>query len=296
MSGNGKKIGIVGVGLLGTAVAERLLGAGFEVAGFDVDSGRLAQLAPRGLRAAADAADAAAGSDAVFTILPTLDSVEQVILAAGGLLDTAGRAVLIQMSTISTGLTLRLAEAAEAKGIAFLDTPISGTSAMVARGDATILVGGDEALAGSCEEVFSAIGTRTMHLGPVGAGTMAKLCSNLLVALNTASLAEAMVLGAKGGIDRAKMLEVVTHTAGYSRMADIRGPLMVSGDYAPQMKLELFEKDMRLMAGEAERLGVTMPMLETARTLYAETGAEGKGGQDLAVVLSRLEALAGIKR
>ncbi|MCH8075902.1 MAG: NAD(P)-dependent oxidoreductase [SAR324 cluster bacterium] len=289
-------VGVVGVGLLGSAVAGRLLAGGFKVAGYDPDPAGVEALAAKGLRKAGSVADAARGADAVFTILPTLEAVETVVMGAGGLLETAPGAVVIQMSTISTELARRLAEAAAEKGVPFLDTPISGTSAMVARGDCTILVAGDEGVAESCQPLFSALGNLTIHLGAPGNATLAKLCTNLLVALNTASLAEAFVLGAKGGLDHAKMLEVISKTAGGSRMADIRGPSMVSGDYSAQMKMELFLKDLRLMAEEAERGGLTLPMLDTARELYGQASGDGRALQDLASVCGHLEKMAGIER
>ena len=289
-------VGVIGVGLLGSAVAERLLAGGFQVAGYDVDPAGVEALASKGLRGAESAADAVKGADAVFTILPTLEIVEAVVMGPGGLLETAPGAVVIQMSTISTELTRRLADAAAKKGVPFLDTPISGTSSMVARGDCTILVAGDEGVAESCQPLFSALGNLTMHLGAAGMATLAKLCTNLLVALNTASLAEAMVLGAKGGLDHAKVLEVINKTAGGSRMADIRGPLMVSGDYSAQMKMELFLKDLRLMAEEAEQGGVTLPMLNTARELYGQAAGDGRALQDLASVCGHLEKMAGVER
>jgi 3-hydroxyisobutyrate dehydrogenase-like beta-hydroxyacid dehydrogenase len=142
-----RRIGIIGVGLRGSAVATRLLQRGFEVIGYDTRATQVEALHPQGLRAAASVAEAAAGADAVFTMLPTLDSVEAVVCGPGGMVEKASRqTVIIQMSTISPALTRRLYTAAAAAGLAFLDAPMSGTSAMVARGDCTILIGGDPAL------------------------------------------------------------------------------------------------------------------------------------------------------
>ena len=160
-----RRIGIDGIGLLGSAVAIRLLRHGFEVTGYDTRATQLKALHPQGLRAAASVAEAAAHADVVFTILPSLESVEAVVCGPGGLVETAPRqTILIQMSTISPDLTRRLHTAAAAAGLAFLDAPISGTSAMVARGDCTILVGGDPALVQRCRPIFDAISAQTVHL------------------------------------------------------------------------------------------------------------------------------------
>ena len=296
-----RRIGIIGIGLLGSAIASRLLHAGYEVAGFDLRPDALKSLAAEGLRQADGLASAAEGAEAVLVVLPTLESVEAVFLGPGGLFASAPpSAVLIQMSTISPELTQRLAAGAAGNGYRFLDAPVSGTSLMVARGDSTVLVGGDEATLALCRDLFSALAGKTEFVGPVGSASLAKLATNLLVALNTAALAEALVLAAKGGIPPARMLELLSGSAAASRMMEIRGPLMVAGSYPPQMKLELFLKDLRLMTEEAERLGVALPLTEAARELFNAAGEDGAtlgvGGKDLAVVHAYLEKLAGLKR
>ena len=306
-----KRIGIVGVGLLGTAVASRLLEGGFEVAGYDTLPGQLVPLRSRGLVAAASLADAATNADAIFTILPSPDSVEAAFLGTGGLLDAAPpSATLIQMSTISPALTRRLADAAAAKARAFLDAPMSGTSAMVARGDCVIFVGGDGGHLEACRPAFSAIARRTVHVGAAGMASLAKLATNLLVGLNTAALAEALVLGARagsspplapstsasGGLDPALLVEILRDSAAASKMLEVRGPLMVGHRFEPQMKLDLFLKDFRLMLEEGQRLGVALPLTSLTQQLCTATAAAGRGGEDLAALIITLEAMAGLRR
>jgi 3-hydroxyisobutyrate dehydrogenase-like beta-hydroxyacid dehydrogenase len=292
-----KRIAVVGVGLLGSAVASRLLSGGFTVAGWDTRPDQLVPLASRGLRAASSLKDAAAGADSIFTILPTPDAVEAAVMGAGGLLGTmACSAVLIQMSTISPTLTRRLAGAAASAGVGFLDAPMSGTSAMVERGDCTIFTGGEAGLVAACQPVFATIAKRTTHVGPVGSASLAKLAANLLVALNTAALAEALVLGEKGGLAPQVLLDILKDSAGASRMVDVRGPLMVERRFEPQMKLELFLKDFRLMLEEAQRLGVALPLTSLTQQICTAAVAAGHGGEDLAVLITTLEGLAGLGR
>lgn len=292
-----RRIGIVGVGLLGSPVASRLLQSGFEVTGYDTRPEQLEALAPQGLRAAATIAEAAMGAEAVFTILPSLESVEAVIGGPGGLIETApGKSIILQMSTISPNLTRRLHKTALAKGLGFLDAPMSGTSSMVAHGDCTILVGGDPGHFQRCRPVFDAITQRTVHVGGAGMASLAKLVTNLLVALNTAALAEALVLGAKGGLNPAMMLEALAGTAASSRMMEIRGPLMAAEEFPPQMKLDIFLKDIRLMLEEGHRLEVPLPLTSTAQQLYTAASEAGEGSQDLAAVMKTLKRLAGLTR
>lgn len=291
-----RRIGIIGVGLLGSAVASRLLQRGFEVTGFDTRPEQVKALGAQGLRAASSIAEAAAGVDAVCTMLPSLESVEAVVCGPGGLIETArAHTIVMQMSTISPALTQRLHQAVAGR-LGFLDTPMSGTSTMVAHGDCTILVGGDAAHMQQCQPVFDAIARRTVHIGAVGMASLAKLATNLLVALNTAALAEALVLAAKGGLDLAKLLAALADSAADSRMMEIRGPLMVAGEFPPQMKLDLFLKDLRLMLAEGQRLGVPLPLTSTAQQLYTATAEAGAGSQDLAVVITRLAHMAGLTR
>jgi len=290
-----QRIAIVGVGLLGSAVASRLLAGGFAVTGYDSRPEQLRGLAPRGLRPASSPKDAVSGADAVFTILPSLETVERVILGPEGLLQSLPRAAtLIQMSTISPTLTRRLGEAAASAGIGFLDAPMSGTSAMVERGDCTIFAGGDAALVEACRPVFAAIARRTVHVGPIGSASLAKLATNLLVGLNTAALAEALVLGVKGGLTPQALLDILKDSAAASKMVDIRGPLMVEHRFDPQMKLDLFLKDFRLMLEEAQRLGVALPLTSLTQQICAATAAAGRGGEDLAALITTLERLSGL--
>ena len=291
-----RRIGIIGVGLLGSAVAERLLKGGFEVTGYDIRPEQVEALRPRGLKAAAGLLDAAAGADAIFTILPSLESVDQVIRGPGGLIETAPHnATLIQMSTISPELTRSLGEAVAARGFGFLDSPMSGTSAMVERGDCTIFVGGDRGRVEACRPVFDAIAKKTIYIGEVGMAMLAKLATNLLVGLNTAAVAEALVLGAKGGLPPAVLLEILRESAASSKMLEVRGPLMVSHRFDAQMKVDLFLKDFKLMLDEGLRLGVPLPLTGVTQQLTMATAAAGRGKEDLAAIVTTLELLAGLR-
>lgn len=287
------RVGIVGLGLLGTAVASRLLQGGVEVTGYDVRPEQTHALASAGLRAAENTAAACEGADAVFTVLPTLESVEEVLCGPAGVLEATPKdAVIVQMSTVSPELARRIGSAAASRGYGFLDAPISGTSAMVAAGDCTLLVGGDAAHLEACRPLFAAVARRTVHMGEVGAASLAKLATNLLVALNTAAVAEALVLGARGGLDKAKLLDAWEGTAASSRMMEIRGPLMAEGRYPPQMKLDLFMKDLHLMLEECRRLKAPLPLTEVAERLYAAAADAGRGSEDLASVMTSVESLA----
>ena len=292
-----KRIGIIGIGLLGSAVAARLLKRDFEVKGYDTRPEQIKTLCAQGLIAAGSITEVAADTDAVFTILPSLESVETTIIGTGGLIERSPpNCTLIQMSTISPELTRRLGEAAAVNGLGFLDAPMSGTSAMVERGDCAIFVAGDRARADACRPIFDAIAKKTVYVGDVGMASLAKLATNLLVGLNTAALAEAFVLAAKGGLAPAALLEILKGSAADSKMLEVRGPLMASHRFDPQMKINLFLKDFKLMLEEGLRLGVPLPLTSVAQQLVTATAVAGRGEEDLAAILTTLEKLAGLEK
>lgn len=286
-------VGVVGLGLLGGAVASRLLAAGHAVVGFDVARERITALEARGGKGAPSAVAAARGADAVFTLLPSLASVEEVVLGPAGLI-TAARPdqPIVQMSTISPALTERLAGALAARGLAFLDCPVSGTSSMVERGDGILFVGGDRALYDRWRGVLEAILPHAVYIGRAGQAMMLKLIANLLVALNSAAAAEALNMARRAGLDVSLALDVLTKSAAGSRMLDVRGPMMVRDAFPAQMKLDLFMKDLHLIQDAAGAVGAPVPLTDVAERLYAATMTAGHHHEDLSVVIRALRDLA----
>ncbi|HTU00270.1 MAG TPA: NAD(P)-dependent oxidoreductase, partial [Candidatus Sulfotelmatobacter sp.] len=219
---DGKPVGIVGLGLLGSAVAEVLLPAGYVIVGYDVLPERLAALAVQGGKPATSAADVARQAGPIFTVLPTLTSVEQAIAGPDGVLGGAGPdSILLQMSTISPGLAVRMEAVARARGVAFLDTPVSGTSGMVARREGVITVGGDRGAYERCRPLLEALAKRVYHVGACGMGSHLKLVANLIMGLNTMVLAEGLTLARRAGLDPAQTLEILAQGAAASKMLEV---------------------------------------------------------------------------
>jgi 3-hydroxyisobutyrate dehydrogenase-like beta-hydroxyacid dehydrogenase len=287
-------IGIVGLGLLGHAIASRLIEAGHSVVGFDVLQDRVSALAVMGGTPASSAAAVARSAEAVCTILPSLATAEAAILGAGGILAGARPDLaVIQMSTISPTLTERLAREVTARGLGFLDCPVSGTSSMVERGDGIFFVGGDRALFERWQPVLESVLARAVLVGRVGQAMVLKLVANLLVALNSAAAAEALTLARKAGLDLPLALDVLNASAAASSMLKVRGPMIVRGEFPAQMKLDLFMKDIHLMQEAATAVGAPLPFTDLAERLYATAQAQGHGGEDLAVVVTALDSASG---
>jgi 3-hydroxyisobutyrate dehydrogenase-like beta-hydroxyacid dehydrogenase len=285
-------IGLVGVGLLGTAVARRLLKAGHRVVGFDPAPDRVRALLTMGGEAATSARAVAVASDAVCTLLPSLPTVEAAVLGPDGVA-AAGKPgqVVIQMSTISPALSVRLAAESRARGLDFLDCPVSGASGQVARGEGMLFVGGERRVFERWRPLLEAVLPRAVYVGPAGQAMVLKLVANLLVALHSAAAAEALHLARQAGLDPAVALEVLTGSAAGSRMLEVRGPLMVRGEYPAQMKLDIFMKDLHLIQEAAATAGAALPLTDTAERLFAAAAGMGHGDEDLAVVLTALAAL-----
>src|SRR5215813_13797509 len=282
-------VGVVGLGLLGHAIAARLLKAGHGVVGFDVLPDRVGALTSMGGKAASSAAAVAQSAEAVCTLLPSLTSAESAIVGRDGALMGAHVGLtVIQMSTISPALTERLAHEAASRQVGFLDCPVSGTSSMVERGDGVFFVGGERALYERWRPLLESTLPRAVHVGRVGQAMTLKLVANLLVALHSAAAAEALTLARKAGLDLDVALDVLNSSAGTSSMLKVRGPMIVRGDFPAQMKLELFMKDIHLMQEAAAAVGAPLPFTDLAERLYAAAQAAGHGSEDLAVVVTAL--------
>jgi 3-hydroxyisobutyrate dehydrogenase-like beta-hydroxyacid dehydrogenase len=276
-------------------VAGVLLKAGYQVVGYDVVPAQITWLVAQGGKAASSPADVARQTDAVFTILPTLASVEDAITGPGGVIEGAHPdTTILQMSTISPALGLRMEEVARSRGVAFLDAPVSGTSSMVMRRDCVVTVGGERTAYERCLPVLEALAKRVFHVGACGMGSHLKLVTNLIMGLNGVVLAEGLTLARRGGLDPAQTLEILSHGAAASKILDVRGPLMVDRRFDPLMKMELFLKDIRLMLEAGQALHVPLPLTGLMQQLYTAAVAGGQGTDDLSGIVRLYEAMAGL--
>lgn len=279
-----KCVGMIGLGLMGTAMTERLLGAGYTVHVYNRSRAKADPLVARG---ALWADRPLAVCDRVILSLYTTDTVEEVLGAMDG--DLHPGQILIDTTTgepdQTAGLGARLAE----RGVDYLDAPISGSSQQTRRGEATTIVGGPRSVFEACRDLLDTIAARAFYAGSWGSGARMKLVSNLVLGLNRAALAEGLVFARTIGLDLESALEVLMGTMAYSRIMDTKGRKMLEGDFSVQARLSQHLKDIRLILDAAATRGQSLP-LTAAHCLLLETAeAAGYGDADNSAIIRALD-------
>jgi 3-hydroxyisobutyrate dehydrogenase-like beta-hydroxyacid dehydrogenase len=285
-------VALIGMGLLGSALAENLLEAGFTVRGYDTAPERMRQHAARGGQVAASPADAARGASAVMTCLMTADIVREALLGPAGALEAAAPGVVaIDNSTIHPDASAALAAELGRRGIAMLDAPVGGSSGQARRREAPVVVGGDPEVFARCRPILDALAQRVHHVGPNGSGARAKLVINLVLGLNRLALAEGLLFGLRQGLDGKTLLAVLKDSAAYSRAMDIKGERMLEGNFEPEGKLAQHLKDVELMLEVGHAAGA--PLLATAlhRQLLIAGVAAGLSERDNSSIIAVLRSL-----
>lgn len=287
-------IGLVGLGVMGSAISALLLDGGAQVWGCDVAGTRRAQLLAAGGHIAGSPAEVAARCPVVLTSLPTAAAFHDVIAGPQGLTSARAKAFVIELSTLSLADKeqgrLRLA----ATGSALVDAPLSGTGAQARTGDVVAFVSADQpADRIRAMAVLSRFTRAQYDVGGFGNGSKFKYVANLLVAIHNVAAAEALVLAEQAGLDTDLVLAAVASGAGGSRMLDIRGPLMTGRAYDDAtVRLEVFLKDIQLISEFAGDVGAPTPLLSASRNVYQSALAEGRSGQDTACVAEVLRGEA----
>jgi 3-hydroxyisobutyrate dehydrogenase len=293
-----KRVGIVGIGIMGTAMMRNLVTDGFEVVGYDIAEQAMARLAKAGGITAASPRDVAEKADIVITSVPSVDAFEQVIAGQGGIASSNGKGqIVIECSTLPIDVKARGEAQLAAQGKILLDCPVSGTGAQAATKDLVAFVSGDEAAFEHCREVLAGISRAQKYVGTFGNGSRMKFIANHLVTIHNLATAEALVLGEMAGLDPALVYEVIADSAGSSRMFQIRGPMMVAGQYdEPTATMTTHLKDLDIIGKFAADLHCPTPLFTTAVQYYYAGVAQGRGSQDTAALCAVLEKLAGIER
>lgn len=275
-----RNVGMIGLGLMGTAFTERLLEADYSVWVHNRTRAKAEPLVALGARWADNPL---AVCQRVVVSLYTTDTVEAVLeQLAGGL--RPGQ-ILIDTTTGNPKQTAALGERLKARGISYLDAPFSGSSEQTRRGEATAIVGGEPEVLDRCRDLFDCLAQTTIHAGPCGSGAKMKLVSNLVLGLNRAALAEGLAFARSMELDDEAVLRVLTGTMAYSRIMDTKGRKMIEGDFGTQAKLSQHLKDVCLMLDAAQTGGLQLPLSEAHRTLLELAEEAGYGDADNSAVI-----------
>jgi len=282
-------IGVLGAGLMGTAITRRLIGAKHEVVAYDVDEGKRDAIRGIGARIAESVHKLASECDIIVLAVFNTDQVEQVVEGPGSILGAipphpADR-IVICTSTCDPDRLAALDSRVEQCGLRLLEVPISGTSRQLAEGNGVGLVGGDAETAQRAAAVLDAICPRRTHVGPVGHGSRAKLAVNLILGLNRAAIAEGLVFAEQLGLDREAFLEVARGSAAYSQVMDVKGRLFAKREYRdPQSRVDQSLKDFKLMVEQAGLHGQHLPFASVYVQMLQDCMAHGEGEWDNAAI------------
>lgn len=287
-----KTVGLVGLGIMGSAMAPNLLAAGFQVIGFDVSAERMHVFVQAGGTPAASPQAVAEAAPIVITSLPSVAALNAVVLGPQGL--TSARVhdrILVETSTLP--IEDKQAVHDQATGWHMLDCPLSGTGAQAAKKDLLVYASGNPQAIAACEQVFNGFSKAHHDVGAFGNGSRMKFVANLLVAIHNVAAAEAFTLGMKAGLDAETIYKVIAEGAGGSRMFTVRGPQMVANHYEPAtMKVETWQKDMKIIAEFAASVEAPTPLFHATAPLYSTAMAQGRGAQDTAAVFAVLADMA----
>ena len=283
-----KTVGIIGLGIMGGAIARNLVDRGWRVIGFDIDATRRAELGLAGVTIAADVGQIVRDAPVVMTSLPTPEAVADVAqtIAKSG----QSPRIVVELSTLTLADKLSFESILNRAGHIALDCPLSGTGAQAKNRDLVVYASGDSNAIAQCESLFADFAKQSADLGKYGNGSRMKFVANHLVAIHNVATAEAMILAERAGLDPKMVVDMIGPGAGGSRMFQMRAPMMVEGVYEPAtMKVSTWKKDMTIIAEFADEVGCATPLFALTQPVYAQALAMGLGNQDTAAVFEVLK-------
>ena len=286
-NGQAESVGLIGIGLMGSALAERVLGGGMKVVGYDIRPARCVLLTDLGGNAVDDANAVAARCNRILLSLPDSAVVEQVLDEIADRLRPGQ--IIVDTSTGEPGRAAALGERLGRLDVAYLDATVSGSSAQVRTADVTLMVGGSRSAFDRCLDLFNLFSRRAFHVGGCGGGSMMKLVTNLVLGLNRAALAEGLSFARALGLDGGKTLDVLRESMAYSRTMDTKGEMMVTGQFEAQAKLSQHLKDVRLILEAGTETGAELPLSRTHRELLELAEAAGLGQLDNSAIIQVFE-------
>jgi 2-hydroxy-3-oxopropionate reductase len=290
------RIGFIGLGIMGKPMSKNLLKARHKLVVFDIAPAPVEELAVAGAERGTSPSDVAARSEIVITMLPDGPEVEQAVLGANGVLEGAKKGTLvIDMSSINPLVAQKAGAACEARGVDFLDAPVSGGEPKAIQGTLAIMVGGKQPVFDKALPVLEAMGSSVTLTGPIGAGNVTKLANQIMVASNIAAMGEALVLATKAGLDPEVVFKAVKDGLAGSTVLNFKAPMVIARNFQPGFRIRLHQKDLRNALATAEALNVPLPITGLVQEMLGALMKDGMGDLDHSAIVRYLEQLAHVE-
>ena len=292
-----RAVGFVGLGLMGKPMARRFLAAGYPLAVSSRSRPPVDEIAAEGARACGSPAGVAAHSEIVFTMLPDAPNLKDVVFAENGLLGAMKPGgVLVDCTSNDPAFSAEVAEALSEKGVGMLDAPVSGAPEGAAGGTLAIMAGGPRDVFTRCKPLLDVLGAKVVHVGePAGSGCIAKLANQILVAVTFLGVGEALVFGAKAGLDPAALVDVMGSGLARCGGLEVKAPKILSGDFSPGGKITSHVKDLRYALEQAREREVALPGASLVAQIFNSLVANGEGELDHIAIVKVLERMAGVE-
>jgi 2-hydroxy-3-oxopropionate reductase len=291
-----KKVGFIGLGIMGKPMAKNLLKAGFNLVVFSRSERSVEALVQEKALHADSPKEVAERAEAIITMLPDSPEVQEVILGKSGVIQgIKPGSVVIDMSSINPLVTQEIAGALKGKGVEMLDAPVSGGEVGAIQGTLAIMVGGEEKVFNESMEIFKAMGKNIVHVGGIGSGGFVKLVNQIIVALNIAAVGEAFTLGVKAGLNPQVIHQAIRGGLAGSSVLETKAPMIFGRNFKPGFKIRLHQKDLKNALSTAKALGVPLPLSSLIQQIFISLVADGKGDEDHSALATFFEKMANVE-
>ncbi len=291
-----KKIGFIGLGIMGKPMAMNLLKAGYQLTVYDIRPEPVREVVAAGAAEGRCSEDVAKKSEVIITMLPNSPDVKDAVLGEHGVLTGAKPgSILIDMSSIAPLVSKEVAAKVAKKGVEMLDAPVSGGEPKAIDGSLSIMVGGKKQVFDQVEDILKVMGASAVLVGDIGSGNITKLANQIIVVLNIAAMSEAMVLATKAGVDPEKVYKAIRAGLAGSAVLDAKVPLALKGNFKPGFRIELHIKDLQNALDTAHKIGVPVPLANAVMEIMQALKVDGKAGDDHGGIIQFYEKLAKIQ-
>lgn len=291
-----KRIGFIGLGIMGKPMAKNLLKAGYELSVYDLNTEAVKEVESSGAKACTSVAEVAKECKLIITMLPNSPHVKSVVLGEGGIVDNAEKGTLVvDMSSILPTVSQEMEAELKSKGLRMIDAPVSGGEPGAIAGTLAIMVGGEEADFNEAKPLFDILGGSALLIGKIGSGNTCKLTNQIIVALNIASVSEGLLLAKKAGVDPEKVVNAIKGGLAGSSVMNSKAPMMLAGNYKPGFKIDLHIKDLNNALETAQKVGAPIPLTASVMQVLQSLKLDGEGQSDHSAIVKFYEKIGDTK-